>query len=184
MSRVSRRKARLILTFDCPRRCPNCANTQIQDLDAVPRIDSIEALDDYDEVILTGGEPMLDAGATVSFAQGLKERKQDRIVYAYAALWSPFIRGLLRVVDGLHYTIHTPTTSADIEGLVSVEREVAVARRRRPELSCRLYVQADVSVPVPITPSLWTRVEIAPFKEDCPVPADETLLVWDPEETA
>ena len=174
---MKRLKARLILTFDCPRHCPNCANDQIAAIAAIPRVATIRELDIYDEIILTGGEPMLDPEATLGFVLDLKTRRMARTVYLYTALWSPAIHDLLRIVDGIHYTIHAPTLPGDDFGLASMHVAISEARHHG-DLSCRLCVDADVREPVTIYPYIWDRVEIARFKEDCPVPAGETLLVW------
>lgn len=49
--------ARVIVTYRCDRHCPGCCNTQPQD---VKTIHLIEELKDYEEIVVTGGEPLLE----------------------------------------------------------------------------------------------------------------------------
>lgn len=172
------RKARLILTWDCLRRCPRCCNDSLN-RDAIPRVDRYEDLDEFDEVIITGGEPMLDAAATLDFCRELKRLRPERIVYLYSSLWDPAMYDLLQLIDGIHYTVHDPMSPRDGYGFDAMQIAISVARSEGRELSCRLYVEASVTRPVQIYPFLWDRVEIFAMKEECPAPSDETLLVWE-----
>ena len=48
--------ARVIVTLVCDRSCPGCCNTN--GLDGIQEV-NLERLKDYEEVVLTGGEPLL-----------------------------------------------------------------------------------------------------------------------------
>ena len=50
-----KKTARVIITYDCPRDCQSCCNKHIGD---VPQV-KFEDLLSYEEIVITGGEPML-----------------------------------------------------------------------------------------------------------------------------
>ena len=51
------KKARLIITFDCPRKCSYCCNTYKKIMEHARFTDGLEELTNYDEIMITGGEP-------------------------------------------------------------------------------------------------------------------------------
>ncbi len=150
--------ARLILTFDCPRHCPYCCNNYSNMQRIMHSVDMIEQLAPYDQVLLTGGEPMLQPYRTLAFARALKSQNANRPVYMYTALYDSAISALLPILDGVHYTIQAPASQGDIDGFRQFQDTI-----KSHAGSFRLYIMPRVTSSVEIIPSLWKRVEVKPW---------------------
>lgn len=70
-----KKTARVIVTLACNRKCPGCCNETIG---KVASIGDISVLSDYEEVVITGGEPMLNPDSLLRFIKALKSRTNGR----------------------------------------------------------------------------------------------------------
>lgn len=63
------KKLRLLVTAKCHNKCPMCCNNQF-DFEKIPVVDRL----DYDEISITGGEPLLPDcnGKTMWLAHGIR----------------------------------------------------------------------------------------------------------------
>lgn len=68
-----KKTARVIVTLACNRKCPGCCNETIG---KVASIGDISVLSDYEEVVITGGEPMLNPDSLLRFIKALKKAEQ------------------------------------------------------------------------------------------------------------
>lgn len=171
-------KARVILTTACRRKCKNCANTQKKVMSSIKNLYSVEELYRFDKIIITGGEPMLIPDKVVKFITLMKEQKPNRKVFIYSAD-VPKIADLKRVVDlvdGLHYTIHVPESKDDIYLFNAVQSMLSCFTNT--DKSFRLYIQQGVGRQINLWPQVWSRVEMKPWLEDCPLPEGEELFLW------
>ena len=55
-----KKTARVIITSKCDRKCPGCCNSKLDYTSLAKVIGGITALKDYEEVVITGGEPMIN----------------------------------------------------------------------------------------------------------------------------
>ena len=95
------RTLRLLLFDDCDRDCPECCNRD-WDLDALPVVDSYSG---YDQVVITGGEPLLKPGVIVETIERIRAENRTASVYIYTAR----TRGIpyaLALADGITLTLH------------------------------------------------------------------------------
>lgn len=104
------KKLRLLVTTDCHNSCEMCCNKQF-DFDTLPVVDRF----DYDEVMITGGEPLKDGKLTLKTVNTIKSIRdiwelmgnKDGKIYIYTA--SEYYFGLVKcvqLVDGIVYTPH------------------------------------------------------------------------------
>ena len=166
--------ARLITTLDCNRKCHYCCNTTTM-LAQAKNIYSLAELDDYSEICITGGEPMLYPEETYNIIKEL--RRPGRKIYLYTALANnPVIlfQMLSKGLDGIHYTIHY--CSDDVETIIGI-LEFEYLQDKFPEKSFRMYIDQEVKFPVQYTPCRWSRVESFKAIESCPLPAHEDLFI-------
>lgn len=162
--------ARLIVTLDCNRKCHYCCNTP-EMLASATKINDLSVLKDYDEICITGGEPMLNPKRTLNILIELDY--YNKPLYLYTALFHPELYALIHFLDGVHYTLHTNTTRTDLENLSHMHSLIT----QFPGKSYRLYVQKDIDKITHIVPSLWTRLEIKQWIKECPLPENETLFI-------
>ena len=107
-----KKTARVIVTYNCPRHCPNCCNEHIGN---VPEV-KFEDLLKYEELVITGGEPMLIAPRVVEMIHRLQAQEYKGKVWLYTssiktARWAD--REVLKLVDGITYTLHYKPSQTD-----------------------------------------------------------------------
>ena len=95
-----KKTARVIVTYNCPRNCPNCCNEHIGN---VPEV-KFEDLLKYEELVITGGEPMLIAPRVVEMIHRLQAQEYKGKIWLYTssiktARWAD--REVLKLVDGI-----------------------------------------------------------------------------------
>ena len=97
-------KLRLLVTRKCNRSCEGCCN-KYWDLSALPVATNYVG---YDEILLTGGEPMLDPLKLLGIIGKIKEENKTAKIYLYTAkvddLESSFY--VLSNIDGICVTLH------------------------------------------------------------------------------
>ncbi len=162
------KSARLITTYQCEKNCAGCCNKNWKYEPPTP-IKSVEELKGFDEVLVTGGEPLLFPGKLEYLLEDLValDRPPRIIVYStvpdYTALYK-----LLYLVDGVTITLHD---NGDVErfngnyGLLSG--------------MCRVNVfYKDITVPVKFVNKVsYKHVE---WIKDYPLPPNEKLFRLDP----
>ena len=110
--------ARVIFTFDCNRRCVGCCNESMSLMSEARVICSTNDLVGYDEVVITGGEPLLYPDALIDFIQNVRSANPKAKIYLYTATMPPhkpfFIPLLMSLLNGIQYTIHAEAIQTDI----------------------------------------------------------------------
>jgi len=158
---------RLLLWEECNRACEGCCNKQ-WDLGAL----EVESdFTKYDEILLTGGEPMLYPDRVIDTVAAI--RKQTTCpIYLYTA-WTQDIDALLRVnsiVNGLTVTLHT---EADVPRFNAFHREL-LQQRNLTMNSYRLNVFEEAKMPRRLLWP-WQVKRDMEWIEDCPLPSNETF---------
>ena len=76
-----KKTARVIITSKCDRKCPGCCNSKLDYTSLAKVIGGITALKDYEEVVITGGEPMINPAQLYTVIKMLrKQNKRHQIV--------------------------------------------------------------------------------------------------------
>jgi pyruvate-formate lyase-activating enzyme len=155
---MKRKTLRLILWRDCPRSCENCVN---KTLPPQPEFDG--DFIGYDEIVLTGGEPLLSPMELFGWIHTIR-RQTNAPIYVYTAIASPaMLSELVRLVDGVTLTIHEKSQYRNVIGVT--ERLIAEGLTDK---SLRLNSFVDVSFP-PDIEQIW-KYDRREFIVDCPIP--------------
>ena len=98
---------RVFVTEKCNRRCRGCIKKAMRDLKRV----SFDELKKYDEIIITGGEPMLISERCVEMVHRLRFQGYTGKIYLYTSDASKVGRYwgadmLIDEVDGITFTVH------------------------------------------------------------------------------
>ena len=175
-SSIVMKTARILVTLDCNRNCSYCCNKNLEQYNYA-RVLSLERLNDYDEFVLSGGEPLLNPKRTINIIKYLKEEYPLTPIYLYTQTWVKGMRKILSMVDGLTYTIHHPSTKND--GLNFYCTQIGV---QDTGITARLNVMDGVdtgSIVYRLDSKVWDKIRIVPVLECCPLPEHEDLLVLD-----
>ena len=87
------KKARIIITLDCNRKCIGCVNTYTSTIQQAKYLTSLNQLPDkLEEIIITGGETMLRPIKTFRIVKELRNKYSLTKIYMYTAWFKPFIK--------------------------------------------------------------------------------------------
>ena len=166
------RKLRLLLTEECNRNCPGCCNND-WDLSTLP----IETdFTGYDEILITGGEPMLYPGKVILTAIDIRNQNPDARIYVYTAKTDkldPLI-GVMATTDGLTITLHHQNDVVPFLAFESfIQHESILADIRDTNKSLRLNVFAGISIPE--ISWIWEVKKDMVWIENCSLPEGEVF---------
>ena len=158
---------RLLITKDCNRSCGGCCNKQ-WNLETLP---IVKSFDGYDQIILTGGEPLMDSKLlnTVYILKGLFAVQAE--IYVYTA-HARNVNSILNHVDGVTLTLHEQKDLIEFREL----NEFLLKRPAYHGLSLRLNVFREVKLPFDLDLNLWKVKRNIDWIEDCPLPTDEEFM--------
>jgi len=145
-------------------------------------IDTVTALIDYDIICITGGEPLLQPDRTLAIISEIRRQNPKAVVYLYSALYNDRMSDVLRIVDGVHFTLHYGATNLDIDGFYNFQELIS---KEPDNKSFRLYIDQRVKQVVAIQPCLWRRIEAKPWISEAELiasqsnglPCNETLFI-------
>lgn len=184
-------KGRVIVTKRCNRKCKGCCNDYLGIVDKV----SFRDLFKYEEIILTGGEPMLISERVVELIHRLKFEGYQGKIWLYTAnsrrlgkYWA--VEMLLDEVDGITYTVHYSKKEEklriDLSDLRRLDQYFANNAFSREGKSDRLYIDSRIYSQeyVDSLKYKWEEVRSLEWKEngDCPLPEGEELVFYDLED--
>ena len=169
-----KKTARVIVTLACNRKCPGCCNETIG---KVASIGDISVLSDYEEVVITGGEPMLNPDSLLRFIKALKKQNKQQRVYLYTACLSIDDYGkILDRLDGTTVTLHAEATDDDIRNLKYMSYNLYGENLdMRLFIDRRVYEKYDLSN---ICLKTWDVVRKLEWKEKCDPADNEDLLLF------
>jgi hypothetical protein len=158
------KKLRLLLFSDCNRNCEGCCNKD-WDLDNLPEAISYE---DYDTIMLTGGEPMLHPDIILNTVGDIRIENPLAKIILYTAQAEGLIK-LISILDGVTLTIHEPE---DYEALYELDSMV----RFNTEFSPRLNIFKEAGpIPEPLQNN-WIIQPDMIWVENCPLPKGEVFM--------
>ena len=159
-------KLRLLLFKECDRNCDGCCNKR-WNLDTLEVESNFKG---YSEIILTGGEPMLDPSMVIRTIRRIrKEAGGGTKIYMYTAkLDEPHtLLIVLEYLDGLTVTLHEPSDIGDFMAFSNLLFEVDGR-----SLRLNSFDGVDLSG---IDLSNWKVKEGVKWIKDCPLPEDEVF---------
>lgn len=176
-------KVRLLITLACSRHCKGCCNTY-EEIMKHNKKAPLEAIKNYDEVMITGGEPS-EYGGLKKVLATLRAQNPNGKLYLYSARVNKNLIEALPLVDGLHFTLHEGSTLKDIQDFKKLQK-ILLRKFANSGKSFRLYIDSRVEQPVTIYPSLFSRVESKKWlseeelianSKNFGLPSDEELII-------
>jgi len=170
-----KKKLRLLVTKSCNKNCAKCANKNF-DLDKLPIVSHY----DYDEIIITGGEPFLppDSERTTALIFYLHyiDVNTKRKVYIHTSLPWEFLE-IIEYIDGVTYTLYT---NEDVKEFVAMNHYMNASLKKDyhnlRSKSLRLKIFKGVELPKPIDLSLWNVEAGLKWMDNYSLPENEVFL--------
>ena len=175
--RMMKKTARVIITFDCNRKCEYCVNKYPDIMNQAVIIKDLNQLKGFDEIVITGGEPLLNIRRTRIILRDLeyvivpKAKK-----YLYTAIFSPDMHMIIDYLDGITYTMHTDYDEDQL-AFDSFEEFIEIHNNK----SYRLAISLILKDAFTFYPYLWKEIKIKDWKEEgrCEIPEHETLFIYE-----
>lgn len=156
---------RLILLEECYRSC----NNQF-DFSTYPTIKNFSG---YNEVILTGGEPMLKPNLVIEVAKKFLKEDVRTKIYLYTAKVDNLhdMHAVLHYLDGVTITLHKQNDVLPFMFFAQQYRFLCET------YSMRLNIFKDIKVPEEFLEG-WQVKDNIEWIDNCPVPEDELMTFF------
>lgn len=171
-------KARLVITTQCNRNCANCCNKEGV-FDQARPLEDLHKLLEYEEVMITGGEPALVPQKVEHIIDFLQGNAYKGKIYLYSAYFNDpdWFGSILPCIHGFHFTLHNEAGDLEVRQLKRLSEcgilDYSTASNRLA-IDSRLYEKYDFSN---IDFSRWDVVRKLKWIVDCPLPDKEELLI-------
>lgn len=170
---------RLLISEQCNRFCTKCCNqTELHDLDGLPQVD-VTAVTEAKEIVLTGGEPLLDPLNLQYIIRTLRSINRDLKIYLYTAKTRPPANLVVCMehLDGITVTLHEQKDVNDFENFQTW-------LNFRPEWlstkSLRLNYFSEAGVDIQQLETVGWLVTNLKWLDECPLPENEIFMRWAP----
>ncbi len=158
-------QARVIITEDCSRNCPEYCNRYPKIKQNVKPI-TLPLLRRYPTIILSGGEPMLNIPRTLSIIRNLRMQNLSVLLYIYTAHIPIDIWTVLEEVNGITVTLHKNSTKKEIEDFHSFQEYLSRAKCVNPLLIKRLVIITGIQERIIVDPKVWHFIKIKPMMSE------------------
>ena len=164
------KKLRLLITAICDRNCPGCCNKD-WDLKGLDNVNN--NFHNYDEILLTGGEPLLTTEILINTITKIKEQNPTARIFIYTANYNPIKHEYLLFihdVDGITVTIHE---QKDVQDFVKLDEHLSKIEGINRK-SLRLNIFSGISIPN-LKCNWWLKQNME-WIENCPLPVNEVFM--------
>jgi hypothetical protein len=171
------KKLRLLITKECPHNCEGCCNKD-WNLKKLPVVKHYN----YDEVFITGGEP-LNPYSTWSKTELLLDYlhyidiNPKRKLYIYTTNTNS--HKILWKCDGVTLTLHDQESADEFlsEGYHSFKGTAGLIKHNQKRIvSLRLNIFKGIDIPEDVDLSIWNVKRDIVWIENCPLPEDEFFM--------
>jgi hypothetical protein len=157
---------RLLVTKNCDKNCEGCCNKD-WDVDSLPIVEHFN----YDEILITGGEPLSDKNIekTMNIINGINTLfpKEGRKIYVYTS--NSFYSEILYWCDGITLSIHT---QKDLDNFLL--RKIWLEKHNNKSL--RLNIFKGINLPKKVDLSNWKVKGNIEWIKNCPLPENEVFM--------
>jgi len=170
-------KARVIITLECNRSCEYCVNKNRHILERAVKIKSINELKEHRIICVTGGEPMLNPERSIGIIKAIRKKFPESLLYFYTALFNERIKEIIRLVDGISYTLHKKYSQNDIQNFYKFQKLIDV-----PGKEFHLNLDPAIRAAILIRPFLWSNIKIKKWfvGKEAHIPEGELLYILNP----
>lgn len=165
------KKLRLLLFKDCKRNCKGCCNNE-WDLDRLP----IETeFTGYDEILLTGGEPMLKPKLVLKTIDRIRQVDEGVAIYMYTAKVNPIKESIkiLGKLTGITITLHE---QKDVNSFLKFAQIVGdTVLIPHAKFRVNIFRSIDIHIEDITCAGFWVIRKNITWKKNCPLPRDEVF---------
>jgi organic radical activating enzyme len=173
-------KLRLFLWEECDRDCTGCCNKDY-DIESIPLYKG--NYKEFDEILLTGGEPMLYPARLSNIIDYIKSKTDAKIILYTAKFELPDIVYIINVLDGITVTFHSQKDVDNFEkafikavGYFGDDFENLIKDR---SFRINSFVDIDISKLEKLYSYKYFKIKKdINWIKNCPLPKGEVLYRW------
>ena len=158
------KKLRLLITKKCEKNCKECCNKNL-DLDALPVVSTFQP---YEEIMLTGGEPMLEP-MLVSTTIDIIHQQSNAKIYIYTSLLSFLFISFICRADGATITLHD---QEDYEQFKLYNDNLCGLGKEGKSIHVNVFNNVDITG----IKRENLIIKYVDWTKDCPLPKDEVFM--------
>jgi len=161
------KKLRLLLFEKCDRNCDGCCN---KDWD-LSSLETEDNFNQYDIVMLTGGEPMLSTSIIIDTVYKIR-KQSNALVYLYTAKTEPtsLLINILSIIDGVTITLHEQN---DVSKFL-ILNDALIKIPNINDKSLRLNIFDNINIDTSKL-YLWAIKDKIKWIKNCPLPENEVF---------
>jgi len=171
-----KKTARILITTRCNRNCPGCANDLFLASGNMLTMERISEVYKYNEIILTGGEPMLRPELVIATIKEIRLYSKAPI-FMYSSTIdtnNPDVIQVLKMINGLTYTVHYEYSAKDEKMLIELSNII-----NDFNLTSRILVDSRLTNVISnniVKWDNWDFKKLLLWQDDgnCPLPEHET----------
>ena len=165
------KKLRLLIAENCNRKCDWCCNNNFN----IEDLPICKDFSQYELIMLTGGEPMLDVDNVISVINSIKSQNPQAKIVVYTAFYDIIaFKGVLPLIDGLTITLHN---QKDLIKFLALNQYFDI--NKITDKSLRLNIFSKVKIAKPTYDRLmkkWNIKSNIEWIKDCPLPDGEDFM--------
>jgi len=169
--------ARVIVTLKCSLSCKNCANNNKELIKSAREITSPQELEGYDDIVITGGEPLSVPHIVEDIVNHL--HSPDRTIYLYTSGFSEKGALIYHKLDGITLTIHKEVIMP-IWRSVLTAWESTIEEEKLEDVNNRLFIDSRLMNKLTFKPGVWDEVKLIRMlnPELCSIPENEDFFIF------
>ncbi len=166
-------KLRLLLFEECNRKCKGCCNKD-WDLKALSKINSFRG---FDEILLTGGEPMLYPQLVIDTIKRIRKENSTTKIYMYTAHSRNLIKNLniLYNLDGIVITLHNQQDVEPFIFFVNILQILGLFYKKPSRKSLRVNIFKGININISKL-TMWKVKNNMTWIKKCPLPENEVFM--------
>lgn len=164
------KKLRLLLFDECHRSCVGCCNKD-WDLELLPICYDYTP---YDEILLTGGEPLLYPIIVEELVRYLRKVSPNAKIYLYTAYIenTDMVMNIINIIDGICITLHE---QKDVEPFKILVEDMSSSSFFGKSLRLNVFRGVHMGGD-DINTAGWKVKDNIEWIKDCPLPEDEVFM--------
>lgn len=165
-------KLRLLLFENCNRNCKGCCNKDWE----LNKLEVETDFSSYDEILLTGGEPMLNPSLVIDTIMEIRKQNPFVMIYMYTAKVDNLtdMVHVLTCVDGITVTLHDESDITPFSNLVELVTGLTNLHKDFLEKSYRVNIFKEVIYSINIS-TMWKVKNNIKWIKNCPLPENEVF---------
>lgn len=179
MMPTKKQSARLIFTLSCREKYKYCCNTEDL-IKSATNTTKLSELNEYDPIVIAGGEPLLKPRHTIGFCKAIKKNCGNPKLFLYTTqiTLSVFtLRRVIEVVDGITFGLHEDLSLEEQDSITTIQSIIPIFYGMNKTFRLKCVQSQQGRVKNRLEKRFWDKIEYFDPAKKYKVP-EKHLLIW------